>query len=476
MLRGTIYLTFCLLIVIIGTANAQGDFFGIADNYLLGTQPFDICCADFDGINGDDFAVVSQNADFAYVYLNDGDGTFTYSNAYAAYDAPKSIVSADFDGINGPDLAYVTYNNNRLIVRLNDGDGTFDDVIRNMAVGSGDTRPQCVYAADFDGFNGPDIVTSNAGGSSVSVFFNVGDGTFTLPVNLTVGPNPSQLVAADFGGSSHPDIAVATVIYDSLEILINNGDSTFQPPITYPAPTTSIGMDFADFDGINGNDLILGSYNSVGLSLYLNNGDGTFADSVIVSSIVYPRSVACIDVDQDSNMDLVVPMEMRDSVAVFLGNGNGTFQAQDTYAAGDGPRGIEEGDFNGDAYPDIAIANLNGNDVSVFLNQEGPVDITDVSRNTLPDQFRLSQNYPNPFNPSTNIHFDLLKRSQVVISIYNMLGQQIKILADEELPAGTYSVEWDGTNEECQTVSTGVYLYNLEVDGFIETKKMMLLK
>jgi hypothetical protein len=85
--------------------------------------------------------------------------------------------------------------------------------------------------------------------------------------------------------------------------------------------------------------------------------------------------------------------------------------------------------------------------------------------------FRLHQNYPNPFNLSTTIEFDLPKTSELTLKIFNILGENVATLISERLSAGTYSYDWDAGN-----LASGVYLYRLEADGFVETRKMILMK
>ena len=104
------------------------------------------------------------------------------------------------------------------------------------------------------------------------------------------------------------------------------------------------------------------------------------------------------------------------------------------------------------------------------------LDVNVIPGAGLPTKFALNQNYPNPFNPSTEIRFDLPTRSQVSIEIYNVLGQKVKTLVDEEKPAGPYIVDWNGTSDNGTQVSSGVYFYRMQAGSFVETKKMMLLK
>ncbi len=93
------------------------------------------------------------------------------------------------------------------------------------------------------------------------------------------------------------------------------------------------------------------------------------------------------------------------------------------------------------------------------------------SVSTLPVSFRLNQNYPNPFNPTTVISYTIPKSSLVVLKVYNILGQVISTLKNGYQKAGSYTVDFNGTK-----LSSGVYLYRLQADGFVKTMKMELIK
>ncbi|MGB2769137.1 MAG: T9SS type A sorting domain-containing protein, partial [Candidatus Zixiibacteriota bacterium] len=87
-----------------------------------------------------------------------------------------------------------------------------------------------------------------------------------------------------------------------------------------------------------------------------------------------------------------------------------------------------------------------------------------------------SQNYPNPFNPRTSIRFALPQDAHVSLTVYNVLGQKVVTLVDEEQPAGYETVWWDGKDATGDEVSSGIYFYRLEADEFLEVKKMLLVK
>ncbi|MBN2365373.1 MAG: T9SS type A sorting domain-containing protein [Calditrichaeota bacterium] len=85
--------------------------------------------------------------------------------------------------------------------------------------------------------------------------------------------------------------------------------------------------------------------------------------------------------------------------------------------------------------------------------------------------FQLYQNYPNPFNPSTTIIFDLQKKSKVSLKIFNIIGKEVTTLVADKLSAGSYSYDWDAGH-----LASGVYLYRLEAEGFVQTHKMILIR
>jgi hypothetical protein len=91
--------------------------------------------------------------------------------------------------------------------------------------------------------------------------------------------------------------------------------------------------------------------------------------------------------------------------------------------------------------------------------------------NEIPSNFTLEQNYPNPFNPSTKISFGLPQRSSVVLKVFNALGQEVAELVNESLEAGTHSYNFDASK-----LTSGIYVYSLQTDAGVISKKMTLIK
>ena len=99
------------------------------------------------------------------------------------------------------------------------------------------------------------------------------------------------------------------------------------------------------------------------------------------------------------------------------------------------------------------------------------VGIEKQKEKPIPKDFSLYQNYPNPFNPSATIEFDLPKMSNVTLKVFDILGEEVATLVSERLSAGSYSYEWDASK-----YASGVYLYRLQTDDYVETRKMVLLR
>jgi hypothetical protein len=107
------------------------------------------------------------------------------------------------------------------------------------------------------------------------------------------------------------------------------------------------------------------------------------------------------------------------------------------------------------------------------LAQEKYDQLTSVKSdlNNIPNDYVLDQNYPNPFNPSTQISFGLPQRSNVVLKVFNTLGEQVAELVNESLEAGTHTYDFNASN-----LSSGIYIYSLQTDSKIISKKMTLIK
>ena len=109
-------------------------------------------------------------------------------------------------------------------------------------------------------------------------------------------------------------------------------------------------------------------------------------------------------------------------------------------------------------------------DSSFYVNVTNPTSVRELATG-IPKTYSLEQNYPNPFNPTTRIKFGLPKAGDVLVEVYNLLGQKIVTLFDGYRAAGYHVIEFEADN-----LPTGLYFYRIKADNYHMVKKMMLLK
>lgn len=280
---------------------------------------------------------------------------------------------------------------------------------------------------------------------------------------------------------------------------------------------------WADFDNDGYLDCYVGNESGWPSRLYKNNGDGTFASitGTIETSVANRRSASSGDYDNDGRIDLItmgnasislyhnetannynwVSFKLEGTAsnraaigakirikATLLGktfwqmreiSAQNSFNSQSDLRAhfglGDAATldSVKVEWLSG--HVDVAV-NINVNQFYNFKEGEGistPTGIED-DKNVLPSEFKLEQNYPNPFNPTTTISFTIptvVGQHAVSLRIYDVLGNVIATLVNEQKSPGNYHVNFDSKN-----ISSGVYYYQLTSGNFIQTKKMILLK
>jgi hypothetical protein len=122
---------------------------------------------------------------------------------------------------------------------------------------------------------------------------------------------------------------------------------------------------------------------------------------------------------------------------------------------------------------------LTGFEINQYHNLNEP-DYTSVEfkkeNNTIAKNFRLEQNYPNPFNPDTRINYHLSEATHVFLSVYDMKGRLVTNLINNKQTSGQHSAVWNGRDSKNSIVSSGVYLYRLKADKYIESRKMIFIQ
>jgi hypothetical protein len=139
---------------------------------------------------------------------------------------------------------------------------------------------------------------------------------------------------------------------------------------------------------------------------------------------------------------------------------------------------INTNDGTGTVVGDVGIQNIVG--LGYSINGD-PVSVETEDDSNIPADYSLAQNYPNPFNPSTSIEFSVPVNSDVTIKIYNLLGEVVTTLVNEEINTGNHSVVWNGNDNVGNQVASGIYFYEMKANGndgrsYSQIMKMVLLK
>ena len=142
---------------------------------------------------------------------------------------------------------------------------------------------------------------------------------------------------------------------------------------------------------------------------------------------------------------------------VYGGETTLPFSTEDIYAFDIGPA-------SGNEDIDVYVDNV------IFWRENNTVDVKSTNK-ILPEKYVLAQNYPNPFNPTTTINFSIVKNGFVTLKVYDTVGREITTLVNKEMNAGTYNINFNASH-----LTSGIYLYKLNVNGLSLTNKMLLLK
>jgi len=241
----------------------------------------------------------------------------------------------------------------------------------------------------------------------------------------------------------------------------------------------SWGVGWHDANGDNVSDLWIFKKNNE-IDIY----DGIDFNLIwqLTTTYAYIGCVGWADTDGDEVMEMIF-ME-RSTNPMFVGRiriyDNVTHLLEWHSEEIEGFNQVCVADINGDGKSEIIINTCNYDKqdscvVYVYGYAGSGVGEENQGENR-PEKSGLSQNYPNPFNPTTTIKYELQTEGIAAITIFNSLGQEVKVLFNGKQQAGEHSIIWDGKNEQGQRVASGVYFYQLKINNYTSSKKMVLLR
>ena len=314
-----------------------------------------------------------------YYYVAPGGGGS--SSGTVAY-TPNSIAIADVNGDGVPDLLVATtidqtQNNNPgfagVYLGVTTAPGTYQAGVQYSTTG---TNPSGIAVVDLTNSGSKDIVVSNFGSGTASVFMHnpASPGTFLAAVTVTTGGQPNQVVSADINGDGLPDLVFADMSGNAIVMLQNaTTPGQFEAPVNLATSGQTASVAIGDVNGDGKPDVIATVYDSNGnngavlVFLQSTTTPGTFAAPVSYLAGAQPEAVRIADVNGDGLPDLVVANYGPGTngmgtpgVSVLLQNSAsaGTFLAPVTYSTPWGAVDVAVGDLDGDGKPDLVVASV----------------------------------------------------------------------------------------------------------------------
>lgn len=420
-----------------------------------------------------------------FLYKNNGDGSFTKCNSGDMVTdkfTSRNVDWIDYDNDGDSDIFIVNEENQNENLYRNDGNDSFTKIMTGPLTNSGGCSVSSSWE-DFDNDGDFDVFISNYQSQNNFYFANNGDGTFTrITTGTFVNDNGNSFGTAtgDIDNDGDVDLYIANGFTESKQtnnfLYLNNGDGTFTKVINDVSVNDngwSYGCAFGDYTKDGFLDLFVakcfnGRENN---SLFKNNGGNNNWLIIDLEGKTSNRSAIGAIVKVKAKINGIDRWQMR-----RVAGQNGYCGQNLQLHFGLGNASIV--DSIQIKWPSGIIEKLGPYTVNQFMNIIENSIITEVNNiNNASYKFFLSQNYPNPFNPITNIKYTLPQNSQVVLEVFNILGEKVVAFDNGIKPAGYHETVFNAND-----LASGIYIYRLSASSlktgekFVKSAKMMLIK
>ncbi|MCI0450433.1 MAG: SBBP repeat-containing protein [Chlorobi bacterium] len=382
-------------------------------------------------------------------------GTHDYATVKYDQSNGNQLWAARYNNGN-EDRAYaiVVDNNNNIIVTGSSGEGGLFGSDDDYATVKYNTNGNQQWASRYDN-GGNDSAYAIGYDGSGNVFVtgsSYGNVTGQDYATVKYNSNGNQQWASRYNGSGNG--------YDrAYAIVVDNNGNPIVTGTSYGGSGTDLDYATVKYNTSNGSQQWASTYSGTG-----NNEDRAYAIVVDNSGNSYVTGSSRSSSSSDDYATLKYDSNGNQQWPALIYNGTGNNEDRAYAIVVDSP---------GNIYITGASRSgtLFGSEDYLTIKYSDESNPVTIISNEVPVKCSLYQNYPNPFNPTTNIRFDVPSQSNVKITVFNSLGNQVTVLLNSRLNPGTFEVEWDANN-----FSSGIYFYRINIGGITETKKMILLK
>ena len=422
---------------------------------------------------------------------------FASDSVYGGYTENLVVEDVDGDGLdevifafNGgsnPTAGYSTYSEDRFFVVGVQGDiGVLPKAVEEFVIAPRDRNKDGVRGNDHGGGSAMSmtVADSDGDGKHEIAFFSWNSGNMFIAeatgANTYAAPDSGEYVR--FGSSSFPGNTAGKDDFSFNPTAIDmDGDGKDEIYVTgYYTQNLYV---YADKDGdamkIGADEVSLVArghrFGLTAVNSVKDHGAGYFNMS--------PYGVPTLFAGGNSGSELA-KITLRADSSVLGGESSWDVVRYDTKAGGGfNNKPVAGVDFDRDGKGEVVLAfqavDDGGTYIQIMEYSESSVKLSVERELTIitPEDYKLSQNYPNPFNPTTSIQYTLPMRDKITITIYNMLGQEVvRLMDNEEKPAGTYQLTWNGMDKNGAQVSSGMYFYSMRSPHMQKTMRMTFLK
>lgn len=462
-----------------GGGTISSSTFSSKSDYVIQSTPASVAFGDIDNNSLLDIVTANYGSSSINIYRNNS----TTKNIILSQPikinvgtSPHHVVCVDLNNDGRLDL--VTVNRGAGTISLLKNIGVNDTISSSTFALKEDypagNLPMFAAASDLDNDGWIDLVVTNSGSNTISIFKNTSTMEnihFSPKIDFSVSSEPCYALIKDLNNDGKPDLLVSNLNSNTISLLWNKSaageitQGSFDPKIDINAGNGPLGIIINDFNNDGKNDLIVSNHHSNTISILKNTSSKVdtmistaFAPAADFPAGTNPWDAALSDINGDGKPDFVTTNWNSSTISLFQNNSSQnviSLENKIDLPVGESPRGLGIGDLDGDGKPDLAVTSWSSSIMSIYRNISGEGLGVKSLTNSIPTTFSLAQNYPNPFNPSTVIRYGIPEHSYVQVDIYNIIGQKILTLVDAEQEPNFYEVTWN------PTVASGIYYYRI---------------